>query len=427
MNRILTYTITEDEDGLTLGDFLKHMLHFTDHQISSLKFMEDGLKVNGQRCRVTRILHKEDVAEIRLDTNHETEKQVDTRADYAADQETQWERPESGMPRLKIIYEDEDLLAVDKAAGVVCHPAHGHYRDTLANQVAWYLYGQGVPASQKTVTGPVYLTARLDMDTTGVVLFAKNAYAAADIARQREAGTCEKLYLAEVQGDNKSVVNLRYTHDITSGTITTPVTKEIGELNRMKTVPAEEASNQVKAAMAGSQVTEDDAEAMNGLKSFAEQSSRPMTSYSVMAAETSYKVISKTSVCVNAFRHHLLYRCLLECRIHHGRTHQIRVHMASMGYPIIGDGIYGASYDSNSVPNDSEAFQRYMADYNELTGDGLHLHAWKMKFRKPFTRQEVVIEAPAPQWAAQGLAGYGRPDVGTQEAGGLTYVTGTDD
>ena len=136
------------------------------------KIPPDGIRKNGTRCRVTEKTLPGDIIEILLET------ETQTSAHLAVNTEV-----------LDILYEDQDLLAVNKPAGVVTHPQGGHYEDTLANQVsAYYAFRQ-----ESHTVRPI---GRLDKDTSGIVLFAKNQTAAARLQKQRERGELQKTYLA---------------------------------------------------------------------------------------------------------------------------------------------------------------------------------------------------------------------------------------
>lgn len=175
--RTLEYQAIEQDDGVRLELILKRRLGLSVRQIRQLKFLSDGITVNGQKQRIVYSVHSGD--RIRV-TFSEQNRNVQ-------------ELPFLEKP-LHILYEDEDLLVVDKKAGEVCHPAHGHYQDTLANQAAAYLAGCG---SEKA---PIRCIGRPDKDTSGTLLFAKNRLAAERLARQKEEGVFRKEYLALVNG-----------------------------------------------------------------------------------------------------------------------------------------------------------------------------------------------------------------------------------
>ena len=145
---------------------------FHKKEISRAKFLPDGIRKNGIRCRVTEKTLPGDIIEILLETETQTSAHLTVNTEV-----------------LDILYEDQDLLAVNKPAGVVTHPQGGHYEDTLANQVsAYYAFRQ-----ESHTVRPI---GRLDKDTSGIVLFAKNQTAAARLQKQRERGELQKTYLA---------------------------------------------------------------------------------------------------------------------------------------------------------------------------------------------------------------------------------------
>lgn len=279
------------QKSVSLKSFLKQDMGLGDHQISRLKFMEDGILVNGKRARVSCLLQEGDEVQIRLEK--------DDPQDLAV---LPW------GPDPKILYEDEDLLVIDKPAGMLSHPGKGHYRDTAANQAAAYLQRRGKPCR-------IRLAGRLDMDTSGILIFTGNQLAAARLARQREQGIFAKEYLALAAGRMK--------------------VGEQGEINRpLRKMPQEKTKMEVCRE--------------GGLFS--------LTRYQVLATweETS----------------------LLSVRIATGRTHQIRVHLAWTGYPLLGDPLYGKG--------------------DERIGRAA-LHAWKVHFLQPFTGEKITLQADIPE------------------------------
>lgn len=165
------YEITVTEKG-TVEMALRGQGGFTRKQISRAKFMENGIKKNGVRCRTSDQVLTGDRVEICLESNAES-------SDHLQD----------NLLKPEIIYEDQDILLVNKAAGVVTHPRGVHYGDTLANGVASYFRQKGEEHSIRPV-------GRLDRDTSGVVVFGKNQVAAARLQNQREKGKFGKIYLA---------------------------------------------------------------------------------------------------------------------------------------------------------------------------------------------------------------------------------------
>ncbi len=177
------------------------------------------------------------------------------------------------MP-LKVVYENEDLLVIDKPPGLVVHPAHGHESGTLANAlVAHY---PDLPRDEQNRPGIVH---RLDKDTSGLIVVARTEEARRDLQRQFEEGRVEKRYLALVEGR----VEPR------SGVVDAPIGRDPRHRKRMAVVPR------------------------GGREA--------ITEYGVLEYLSDYT--------------------LLEVRPRTGRTHQVRVHLAFIRHPVVGDKVYG--------------------------------------------------------------------------------------
>ena len=291
MNRILTYTIEKTYHGVSVETFLRKVPALTKSQIRSLKFRPEGITVNGQKVRTTAILKEGDCLALQLQPEN---------------------APSSGhilpldLP-LDILYEDADLLVINKPAGILVHPSGIHYQDTLSNMVSAYFRSKGESA-------PICPIGRLDKDTSGTVIFAKNKFAAAFLS-DRKQSRLGKEYLAIVSG------------------VPSPARGEI-------TVPIRPCSQSPL------KMTVDPIDGKNACTRFQTQA------------------VLKNG---NA----LIRLCLLT-----GRTHQIRVHMAHMGHPLIGDPLYGKG---------DEIFHRAA------------LHADRAHFLLPFTRKEYSAAAPLPE------------------------------
>ena len=289
--RTLEYQAIEQDDGIRLELILKRRLGLSARQIRQLKFLSDGITVNGNRERIVYSVRSGD--RIRV-TFSEQNRNVQ-------------ELPFLEKP-LHILYEDEDLLVVDKKAGEVCHPAHGHYQDTLANQAAAYLAGHGAEKA------PVRCIGRLDKDTSGTLLFAKNRLAAERLARQKEDGVFRKEYLALVNG--------LFSSSERSGEICLPIAPLPGSLMKMQV---------------------------------ADNGKRALTRYEVLCSD----------------RH-----CsLVLCRIETGRTHQIRVHMAAIGHPLLGDPLYGNDTYVSSTRTALHARRLYLKQ--PVTGEELMMESFR--------------------------------------------------
>jgi 23S rRNA pseudouridine1911/1915/1917 synthase len=214
---------------------------------------------------------------------------------------------------LKIIYEDEAMLAVNKPAGMVVHPAPGHAKGTLVNALLSHCSDlSGIGGVERP--GIVH---RLDKDTSGVVLIAKNEIAHRSLAEQFKNRKVKKIYLALVRGAVKSA----------SGIIDTSIGRH--KTNRKKMTATLDQGRQ---------------------------------------AETRYKVLETLG--------HFTYIQLFPKT---GRTHQIRVHLASIHHPILGDKLYGGIITGSYLKMPRQA-----------------LHAHKIEIEHPINKLPLVFEAPLP-------------------------------
>lgn len=216
---------------------------------------------------------------------------------------------------LDIIYEDEDIVIINKPKGMVVHPAAGHYTGTLVNGLLYHCKADLSGINGVLRPGIVH---RIDMNTTGVIVTCKNDKAHHFIAEQLKVHSITRKYNA--------VVFQAFKEE--SGTIEAPIGRHPADRKKM-------AVNH-----------------KNG-----------------KAAVTNYKVLENLS---NRYAH-------IECALQTGRTHQIRVHMASIGHPLLGDDVYGSG----------------RANFNL---EGQALHARLLGFIHPTTKEYVEFEAPLPDY-----------------------------
>ena len=328
MNRYLTIHIPETAAPAPVSHFLRTQAGLTKKQISQAKFRPSGVQKSGQQCRVTETAYPGDQITVCLETDDVDSAQLESAP-----------APQL-LPELEILYEDQDILAVNKPAGLVTHPSGSHYSDSLSNQVAAYFRSKDEPTKVRSI-------GRLDKETSGILLFARNQTAAARLQKQRENGISEKTYLAAVSG------SMLEDTDGTFHAITTPLAPDPD--NRLKMVISPGSS------LPGSKPA--------------------VTLYSVLKSTAPGSRISAS---------------LVMLRLKTGRTHQIRVHMASLGHPLLGDSLYHLSDTTN-------LFSRAA------------LHAWKLKFHPPFpagettsgilssipctenAKKEISLEAPLPE------------------------------
>ena len=255
--------------------------------------------------------------------NHVLVNQKPQKASYRlkVDDEILFSIPEAVEPSIEaedipltILYEDEEVLVVNKPKGMVVHPAPGHYSGTLVNAVLYHCRGclSGINGVMRT--GIVH---RIDQDTTGSLIVCKNDHAHRLIAAQLKEHTITRRYRAIVHG----VIGQD------TGVIDAPIGRDPKERKRM---------------------------AVN------EQNGKPaVTHYTVLQRFQEYTYI--------------------ECRLETGRTHQIRVHMSSIGHPLLGDTVYC---------HRKEAFHL----------EGQTLHAMTIGFAHPVDGHYVEVTAPLPAY-----------------------------
>ena len=168
--RSIDYTVPEYFDGKKLISFLRGHIKISVKLLRSLKRIPDGIMLNGQHARTVDIIRRGDTVVLNIPADESASVSIPT--DYPLD----------------IIYEDEDILAVNKPGTLAMHETHNHQGDTLANAVAGYLTRKNKPATFRAI-------GRLDKGTSGIVICALNPHAAA-----RLSGNVEKQYLAVVSG-----------------------------------------------------------------------------------------------------------------------------------------------------------------------------------------------------------------------------------
>jgi 23S rRNA pseudouridine1911/1915/1917 synthase len=222
---------------------------------------------------------------------------------------------------LAILYEDDDLIVINKAAGLTVHPGAGQREHTLVNALLHHCSTlSGIGGKERP--GIVH---RLDKDTSGCLVAAKTDLAHRELSKQFTARSVEKIYLALVAG------KLR---------------KEMGVIdNKIGRHPVHRQRMSVSSPRG-------------------------------RAAKTEYRVLRSSE-----------QASLIECKLHSGRTHQIRVHLHHLGNPVLGDKIY--------APRHANDFPRQM------------LHAWKLGFRHPSTGEWKHFEAPVPDDFNRAIATIG--------------------
>ena len=283
----MRFVVEKQDNGKLLRDYLREQ-GVSATLLSRLKRIENGITLNQTHVTVRALLKAGDVVEIAVEER---------------------EAPPHVMPRelpVSVIFETDDLLVVNKPAFMPTHPSLGHFEDTLANGLAYRYAANGVSFRPRFVN-------RLDRNTTGAVLVARHALAAAMLSAQMASGEIKKTYLALV-----------------SGCVRHPMTIEKNIKRRAESIIIREVCSNEEGDYA--------------------------------------KTVVEPLVTSDAFS---LVRLLPET----GRTHQLRVHLASVGHPMLGDELYGVE----------DAVMKRHA-----------LHAATLRFYLPRTCEEITVKAPLP-------------------------------
>ncbi len=257
--RMLT-VISSEYDGMMLREYLRNVLRLSRAELTELKKRDDGIILNGARVTVRAVLKEGDELILSRDDIVSSEGVVPVE-----------------LP-LDILYEDDDVIALNKPPFMPTHPSHEHQSDTLANALAYYFESKGIPFIFRAVN-------RLDRDTSGVVLVAKNKNSAFVLARQIAEFNVIKKYIAIVEGEILS-----------SG-------KVEGSIRRIE-----------------------DGKMRRGVFPDGQFA---LTEYEVLGVKNGLSAL------------------LVSPKT--GRTHQIRVHMSYIGHPILGDTLYGDENGSKHI------------------------------------------------------------------------------
>ncbi len=279
--------VDERAGGKLLRQFLRER-GVSATLLAKLKRREGGILQNGEPVTVRAVVRVGDVITIGVEDREQS--------DHVAPRE---------LP-VEILLQSADFTVASKPCNMPTHPSHGHHEDTLANALAYRLSREGAPFRPRFIN-------RLDRNTTGVVLVANHALAAAALSRAMVAGEIRKSYLALVHG-----------------TVSAPVRLETGIRRAGESIITREVCAKEQGELAVTDVTP-------------------------LAAGEGFSLVRLTP--------------------HTGRTHQLRVHMAHLGHPLLGDELYG-------VPDD---FPRHA------------LHARAMEFPAPQTAERVRVFAPLPE------------------------------
>ena len=288
MNRNIDYIIDEDSAGLRVEQFLRRK-RYSGQNLSEIKRMPKSILVNGVHYYMRQELSTGDHLQVRICETQNSEK-----------------IPPTKLP-LDIIYEDEDLLVLNKPAGMPIHPSLNNYTNSIANALAYYFQSQGKPFIFRCCN-------RLDRDTSGLTIVSKHLVSGSILSDMTKYREVHREYLAIARG---SVTP-------SEGTIQAPLGRKEGTIIE-RTVDWEHGEDAV----------------------------------------THYKVVKEANG-----------HSLVSLRLETGRTHQIRIHMKYLGYPLIGDYLYNP-------------------DMEYMTRQALHSH--HMEFTHPITGAHMSFTAPLPE------------------------------
>lgn len=288
MNRNIDYIIDEDSAGLRVEQFLRRK-RYSGQNLSEIKRMPKSILVNGVHYYMRQELSAGDHLQVRICETQNSEK-----------------IPPTKLP-LDIIYEDEDLLVLNKPAGMPIHPSLNNYTNSMANALAYYFQSQGKPFIFRCCN-------RLDRDTSGLTIVSKHLVSGSILSDMTKYREVHREYLAIARG---SVTP-------SEGTIQAPLGRKDGTIIE-RTVDWEHGEDAV----------------------------------------THYKVVKEANG-----------HSLVSLRLETGRTHQIRIHMKYLGYPLIGDYLYNP-------------------DMEYMTRQALHSH--HMEFTHPITGEHMSFTASLPE------------------------------
>lgn len=288
MERSITYHIDAQADGLRTEQFLRR-LGYSYQNLTQLKKMPESILINGVWSYLRTPVHTDDTLIVHIREN-----------------ESSPNIPPVDLP-LCIVYEDEDIIVVNKPAGMPVHPSLNNYRNSLANALMYYYQQQGKPFIFRCAN-------RLDRDTSGLTVIAKHMVSSSILSSMTARHDIKREYLAVVRGSVAPA----------SGTIDAPI-------GRVGTSLIER-------------------------KIDFEHGERAVTHYRVVEEKNGYSLVS----------------LVLET----GRTHQIRVHMKYLGFPLVGDYLYNP-------------------DMEYIRRQALHSHS--LSFRHPITGEDLKFTAELPE------------------------------
>ncbi len=288
MNRTINYVIEKEQEGLRIEQFLKRK-GYSSQNLTEIKRMPKSVMVNGEHYYMKQTLTAGDLLSIHIQETECSEKV-----------------PPTNLP-LDIVYEDEDIIVINKPAGMPIHPSLNNYTNSMANALAWYYQEQEKPFIFRCCN-------RLDRDTSGLTVVAKHLVSGNILSNMVFRREFHREYLAIVRGNVMPAV----------GTIEAPLARKEGT------------------------IIERCVDFENG--------ERAVTHYQTVDYKNGHS--------------------LVQLKLETGRTHQIRIHMKHLGFPLVGDYLYNP-------------------DMEYITRQALHSH--RITFTHPITGENMVFMADLPE------------------------------
>ena len=352
MERTFSYLIKQDDAGKDIRSFLRGK-GYSRHILASVKPDPDAVLVNGEHVFLRYILQEQDTLTIRVRDEIPSRNVVPAPVPFT------------------IIYEDDDLLVIDKPAHVAIHPAISHPANTLANGVVWYYEQKGIPFVFRCIN-------RLDRDTTGLLIVAKNLVSASVLETSLQRHEIRRTYLAIAEGDIPE-----------KGTIDLPIARKEGSLIErcVDEIRGERAVTHFQR-LYENELTAGDSHHSDPL---------PLSARAAVLSSDSPSQSLRTGLASSLRSGSPLQSVtasysIAELHLETGRTHQIRVHMAAIGHPLLGDSLYNPSV----IP----LFDKEIPKPGVPLPYGLvrqALHSWQLDFTHPVTGESLHFEAAIPE------------------------------
>jgi len=316
----MDFVIKSENAGKTIKDFIRYNYNISRRMLILLKNKSDGITVNGVRVTVRFVLSEGDV----LSLNYENADEIYQDKSFVIENQ-------SLLDKLNIIYEDDFILAVNKPPDMPSHPSINHFDDTLANLVVAYFRNNNIKSFYRAAN-------RLDKNTSGIVLIAKNKIMSARLNEMMRRGGIEKTYITVLNGNIETLCDSNKLEEIN---------KNLSEIDGCITYNPENKMGCITAPIKREQ------------DSIIKRVCAKDGDYS----KTEFKVIKANK---NA--------SVLEVFPKTGRTHQIRLHFYTVGFPLMGEDLYG---ENNTHPD-------YHINRHAL-------HAYRLEFDHPENNEKMNV------------------------------------